>query len=75
MQIASGTVMHAGSLYVCAQVELCLCKVTLGLAGQIDIFTRVVLLQIARLPKENGSRGRTVFITQGALPSVVAYEG
>lgn len=32
-------------------------------------------LQIASLPKENGARGRTVVITQGALPTVVASEG
>ncbi len=32
-------------------------------------------LQIASLPKENGARGRTVVITQGALPTVVASQG
>ena len=32
-------------------------------------------LQIARLPKQNGSRGRTVVITQGADPTVVATQG
>lgn len=34
-----------------------------------------VYLQIARLPKHNGARGRTAVITQGALPTVVASEG
>ena len=32
-------------------------------------------LQIASQPKENGARGRTVVITQGALPTVVASQG
>ena len=32
-------------------------------------------MQIASLPKENGARGRTVVITQGALPTVVASQG
>lgn len=31
--------------------------------------------KIAALPKENGSRCRTVVITQGALPSIVASQG
>ena len=38
----------------------------------LDTFT---YMQIARLPKENGARGRTVVITQGSLPTVVAQEG
>ena len=35
----------------------------------------LVDLQIASLPKENGARCRTVVITQGALPTVVASQG
>lgn len=32
-------------------------------------------VQISRMPKQNGSRGRTVVITQGAQPTVVAANG
>lgn len=32
-------------------------------------------MQIASLPKQNGARCRTVVITQGALPTVVASQG
>ena len=32
-------------------------------------------VQIARLPKESGARGRTVVITQGPHPTVVASQG
>lgn len=32
-------------------------------------------LQISRMPKENGARARTVVITQGKDPTVVAVEG
>jgi hypothetical protein len=32
-------------------------------------------LQISRMPKQNGSRGRTVVITQGSSPTVVAVNG
>ena len=35
----------------------------------------LVDMQIASLPKENGARCRTVVITQGALPTVVASQG
>jgi adenosine kinase len=31
-----------------------------------------IALRISRLPKHNGTRGRTVVITQGADPTVVA---
>jgi adenosine kinase len=34
-----------------------------------------IALAIARLPKQNGSRGRTVVITQGKEPTVVASNG
>lgn len=47
------------------------------LAGPCTAFEHElhVYLQIARLPKHNGARGRTAVITQGALPTVVASEG
>lgn len=32
-------------------------------------------MQIARFPKENGSRARTVVITQGKDPTVIASNG
>ena len=32
-------------------------------------------VQIARFPKENGSRARTVVITQGKDPTVIAFNG
>jgi sugar/nucleoside kinase (ribokinase family) len=32
-------------------------------------------LQISRMPKQNGSRGRTVVITQGSAATVVAVNG
>lgn len=41
----------------------------------IATHTYSCFLQIASLPKENGARGRTVVITQGALPTVVASQG
>ena len=31
--------------------------------------------QIARFPKENGSRARTVVVTQGKDPTVIAFNG
>lgn len=34
-----------------------------------------ICVQIASLPKQNGARCRTVVITQGALPTVVASQG
>jgi adenosine kinase len=34
-----------------------------------------IALRISRLPKANGARGRTVVITQGAAPTVVAAGG
>ena len=34
-----------------------------------------VAMQIARFPKENGSRARTVVITQGKDPTVIAFNG
>ena len=47
------------------------------LAGPCTAFEHELhmYLQIARLPKHNGARGRTAVITQGALPTVVASEG
>ena len=44
-------------------------------AGLLKCDTVFGFLQIASLPKENGARGRTVVITQGALPTVVASQG
>ena len=44
-------------------------------AGLLQHDAAVFFLQIASLPKENGARGRTVVITQGALPTVVASQG
>lgn len=41
--------------------------------GTDDIAT--IAAKIAAFPKTNGSRGRTVVITQGADPTVVAHEG
>jgi hypothetical protein len=32
-------------------------------------------VQISRMPKQNGSRGRTVVITQGSAATVVAVNG
>ena len=32
-------------------------------------------MQIARFPKDNGSRARTVVITQGKDPTVIAFNG
>lgn len=34
-----------------------------------------IALRISRMPKQNGSRGRTVVITQGSSPTVVAVNG
>lgn len=34
-----------------------------------------LLLQIAKLPKDNSKRGRIVVITQGADPTIVAHDG
>jgi hypothetical protein len=33
------------------------------------------VMQVSRMPKQNGSRGRTVVITQGSSPTVVAVNG
>ena len=35
----------------------------------------LLAVQIARFPKENGSRARTVVITQGKDPTVIAFNG
>lgn len=35
----------------------------------------MLAVQIARFPKENGSRARTVVITQGKDPTVIAFNG
>eukprot|EP00879_Flechtneria_rotunda_P011266 GHRR01011768.1.p1 GENE.GHRR01011768.1~~GHRR01011768.1.p1 ORF type:complete len:300 (+),score=125.62 GHRR01011768.1:609-1508(+) len=34
-----------------------------------------IALKISRMPKQNGSRGRTIVITQGAQPTAVAVNG
>lgn len=43
--------------------------------GWKDMGVPDIAQAIARLPKQNGSRGRTVVITQGADPTVVATQG
>ena len=40
-----------------------------------DLDAAEIALRISRLPKANGARGRTVVITQGASPTVIATAG
>ena len=42
---------------------------------ELNSYWDSILLQISRMPKVNGSRARTVVITQGADPTIVAING